>query len=84
MYSQEASESEIGQGLAQRHDAVMNFISSGGRFGRDEPLSMLAARTNYFRESYAYGDDGPHRRHRAVPAPSTASSPRRAPCTAGR
>jgi len=57
MYSQEASESEIGEGLAQRHDAVMNFINSGGRFGRHEPLATLAARTNYFRESYAYGDE---------------------------
>ena len=57
MYSQEASESEIGQGLAQRHDAVMNFIKSGGRDGHSAPLAELAARTNYFRESYAYGDD---------------------------
>src|SRR6185503_16421449 len=57
MYSQEASESEIGQGLAQRHDAVMNFIKRGGRLGADEPLAVLAARTNYFRESYAYGDE---------------------------
>jgi hypothetical protein len=57
MYSQEASESEIGQGLAQRHDAVMNFIRKGGRLGRQEDLAVLAARTNYFRESYAYGDE---------------------------
>ena len=57
MYSQEASESEIGEGLAQRHDAVMNFITRGGRRGADEPLAALAARTNYFRESYAYGDE---------------------------
>jgi hypothetical protein len=55
-YSQEASEAEIGQGLAQRHDAVMNFIKSGGRFGRKEPLAVSAARTNYFREEYAYGE----------------------------
>jgi hypothetical protein len=55
-YSQEASAAEIGEGLAQRHDAVMNFIKSGGRFGRREPLHVLAARTNYFREEYAYGD----------------------------
>jgi len=55
MYSQEASESEIGQGLAQRHDAVMNFIKRGGR-ASGESIAVLAARTNYFRESYAYGD----------------------------
>jgi hypothetical protein len=57
MYSQEASESDIGQGLAQRHDAVMNFIKRGGQAGSGEPLAVLAARTNYFRESYAYGDE---------------------------
>ena len=57
MYSQEASESDIGQGLAQRHDAVMNYIKRGGRAASDEPLAQLAARTNYFRESYAYGDE---------------------------
>ncbi len=56
MYSQEAAEIEIGEGLAQRHDAVMNFIESGGRFGRRESLQVLAARTNYFRETYAYGE----------------------------
>ena len=50
MYSQEASESEIGQGLAQRHDAVMNFIKRGGR-ASGESIAVLAARTNYFRES---------------------------------
>ena len=57
MYSQEASESDIGEGLAQRHDAVMNYIKRGGRRAQDEPLAVLAARTNYFRESYAYGDE---------------------------
>ena len=31
LYSQEASESEIGQGLAQRHDAVLNYIKRSGR-----------------------------------------------------
>ena len=56
MYSQEAAEIEIGEGLVQRHDAVMNFLRTGGRHGQQEPLEALAARTNYFRESYAYGD----------------------------
>src|SRR4051812_16576134 len=55
MYSQEHVESEIGKGLSQRHDAAMNFVRTGGRFGRDEPTAVLAARTNYFREEYAYG-----------------------------
>src|SRR5439155_1647490 len=57
MYSQEASEAQIGQGLFQRHDAVMNFLKTGGRFGRHDSIESLGARTNYFRESYAYGDE---------------------------
>ncbi len=57
MYSQEASEAEIGQGLFQRHDAVMNFLKTGGRSGRRDSTESLGARTNYFRESYAYGDE---------------------------
>ncbi len=55
MYSQQDVESEIGRGLSQRHDAAMNFVRTGGRFGRSEPVETLAARTNYFREEYAYG-----------------------------
>jgi hypothetical protein len=56
MYSQEASEADVGQGLFQRHDAVMNFVKTGGRFGRRDEPAALGARTNYFRESYAYGE----------------------------
>src|SRR5689334_9421265 len=55
MYSQEHVESDIGRGLSQRHDAASNFVKTGGRFARDEPVAKLAARTNYFREEYAYG-----------------------------
>jgi hypothetical protein len=58
MYSQEHVDSEIGRGLSQRHDAARNFVRTGGRFARDEPAAMLAARTNYFREEYAYGLQG--------------------------
>jgi hypothetical protein len=56
MYSQEAAEAEIAQGLLERHDAVVNFLRTGGRHARQEPFETLAARTIYFRESYAYGD----------------------------
>jgi hypothetical protein len=55
MYSQEHVDSEIGRGLSQRHDSVLNFLRTGGRLGRHEPAGVLAARTNYFREEYAYG-----------------------------
>jgi hypothetical protein len=57
MYSQEHVESEIGKGLSQRHDAASNFVRTGGRYAREEPKAVLAARTNYFREEYAYGQE---------------------------
>lgn len=57
MYSEEPTFEGIGSGLPARWDAVRNFVRSGGRFHRSEPLERLAARTNYFRETYAYGDE---------------------------
>ena len=57
MYSEERVDSELQTGLPERFDAAKNFVESGGRFGRRESVEMLAARTNYFRESYAYGDE---------------------------
>lgn len=53
-YAEEAIEDDFGGGLAQRHDAAMNFVRTGGRFARRESVAQLAARTNYFRETYAY------------------------------
>jgi hypothetical protein len=51
MYAEhEQHDTEIGHGLAQRHDALMNFVRSG-----TEPAPALAVRTSYFREEYAYG-----------------------------
>jgi hypothetical protein len=57
MYSQEHVDSPIGVGLPQRYDALRNFLRSGGRTGNPtgEDLRTLGARTNYFREEYAYG-----------------------------
>ena len=46
-----------GPGLVQRHDSVMNFLTSGGLHRADEPPRTLAARTSYFREEYAYGGE---------------------------
>jgi hypothetical protein len=54
MYAEEGIEDDFGENLAQRHDAVLNFVRTGGRFGRKESIAKLAARTNYFRETYAY------------------------------
>ncbi len=57
MYSEEGLNEGIGEGLPQRFDAAFNFLRTGGRLGpRDTDLTTLAARTNYFRETYAYGD----------------------------
>ncbi len=56
-YSEEQTEQNYGD-LPQRIDAAANHVRTGGRFGqRDEARSALAARTNYFRETYAYGDE---------------------------
>jgi len=58
-YGAESAAEETGQrrfapAIAQRYDAAMNFVRSGGRFGRREATAVLAARTNYFRETYFY------------------------------
>jgi len=55
MYSEEPTFEGLGSGLPARWDAARNFVRTGGRFGRNEPIPVLAARTNYFRETYAYG-----------------------------
>jgi hypothetical protein len=56
-YSGEKTEQNYGD-LPQRIDAASNYVRTGGRFGRkDEPVAALADRTNYFRETYAYGED---------------------------
>lgn len=55
MYSEEPTFAGLGEGLPARWDAVRNFLATGERQGRREPLEVLTARTNYFRETYAYG-----------------------------
>ena len=58
LYSNEGYEMEFAPELAQRYDAAVNFVRTGGRFGRkDADRGLMAARTNYFRETYAYGDE---------------------------
>jgi hypothetical protein len=56
-YREERTEQNYGE-LPQRIDAAANHVRTGGRFGeRDQSRAALAARTNYFRETYAYGDE---------------------------
>jgi hypothetical protein len=52
----EKLDSELTRGLSQRHDSVLNFLRTGGLHGARERTAVLAARTTYFREEYAYGD----------------------------
>ena len=52
----EVVEIDVGRGLSQRHDSILNFVRTGGlRAVSSDPVT-LAARTAYFREEYAYGD----------------------------
>ena len=55
-YTEERSEIDLG-GQLQRFDSALHYIRTGGRHGRREDVRDLAARTSYFRASYAYGDD---------------------------
>ena len=52
--TEEAGQRRFAPAIAQRYDAAMNFVRTGGRFGRREEPAVLAARTNYFRETYYY------------------------------
>ena len=56
-YSNEGFDTQFAPELPQRYDARENFVRTGGRFGRREDAGLLGARTNYFRETYAYGDE---------------------------
>ena len=53
-YSNEGFPTQFAPELPQRYDARENFVRSGGRFARTEDKGLLGARTNYFRETYAY------------------------------
>ena len=56
-YSNEGFDTNFAPALSQRYDAAVNFVRTGGRFGRaGEDRRLLAARTNYFRETYFYGE----------------------------
>jgi hypothetical protein len=57
-YANEASSDGLGEELPQRFDVGLNYVNGGidGRGNEDEP-AQAASRTNYFRETYAYGED---------------------------
>lgn len=57
-YAEEPPGGAFATKLPQRFDAVMNFLRTGGLTGnRDGDVTRLAARTNYFRDEYAYGEN---------------------------
>src|SRR5437879_3374583 len=57
-YSNEGFDTACAPQLAPRSGAGVNLVPTGGRLGHtDEPVSLRAARPNYFRETYAYGDE---------------------------
>lgn len=55
MYSNEGFDTAYAPDVPQRMDAVLNYLA--GKAVTDEDVAAVAARTNYFRETYAYGED---------------------------
>jgi hypothetical protein len=57
-YAEEALNEGIGEALPQRFDAAFNYIQHGiDGLGNSDDVRTAAQRTNYFRETYAYGTD---------------------------
>jgi hypothetical protein len=57
-YADEASNDGLGEQLPQRFDVGLNYVRAGiGGTGNDDDEQTAMRRTNYFRETYAYGDD---------------------------
>ncbi|MGI9288507.1 MAG: hypothetical protein ACR2P1_24190 [Pseudomonadales bacterium] len=57
-YADEGLNDGLGEALPQRFDAGLNYIAGGlDGSGNDDDVATAASRTNYFRETYAYGDD---------------------------
>lgn len=57
-YADEGSNEGLGEQLPQRFDAAFHYITAGidGSGNPDDPGTAIQ-RTNYFRETYAYGSD---------------------------
>jgi len=57
-YADEASNDGLGEALPQRFDAAYNYVTRGiDGAGNPDNFEVAAQRTNYFRETYAYGDE---------------------------
>jgi hypothetical protein len=57
-YAQEATSEGLGESLPQRFDVGLHYVARGldGQGNRDDEVTAQS-RTNYFRETYAYGSD---------------------------
>jgi len=57
-YADEATSNSLGEDLPQRFDVGINYFDQGldGAGNNDAP-EVAASRSNYFRETYVYGDD---------------------------
>ena len=57
-YAEEATSDSLGESLPQRFDVGLNYVAQGldGR-GNLDSKEIAPPRTNYFRETYAYGDE---------------------------
>lgn len=56
-YADEATSGTLGEQLPQRFDVGINYMNQGlDGTGNCDPPTTAASRTNYFRETYAYGN----------------------------
>lgn len=57
-YAEEATSDGLGESLPQRFDVGLNYVAHGldGGGNQDDPETALS-RSNYFRETYAYGSE---------------------------
>lgn len=57
-YADEATSEGLGEELPQRFDVGLYYLDAGVRgTGNEDSAETAASRTNYFRETYAYGSD---------------------------
>lgn len=57
-YADEATSDGLGEQLPQRFDVGLYYFNAGiNGTGNPDDEAMAASRTNYFRETYAYGND---------------------------
>jgi hypothetical protein len=57
-YADEATSEGLGETLPQRFDVGLNYVQAGiDGAGNSDDIGTAVSRTNYFRETYAYGSE---------------------------